>query len=72
MTTKQEQLLSNHNTEIVFEVDYSTIRESRVIILDIINACDFRYRYKDGKLLNFPIRVHGTCWNPVEMYIYNN
>lgn len=72
MTTEQEKLLTSNLDELVFDVDYNTIRTSKVAIIDIVKASDFKYRYKDGKLLNYPINVKGSCWNPKEMYIYNS
>lgn len=72
MTTKQENLLANHTGELIFDVNYSTIRSNKIVIIDIIPAYDFKYRYKDGILLNYPINVTGSSWNANEMYIYNS
>ena len=60
-------------SNLIFDVDYSTIRNIKIKINKIVLGSDFKYRYDSkGNLLNFPINVAGTCWNQVEMYIYNS
>ena len=66
-------LLGTNASNLIFDVDYSTIRSSKIKINRIILASNFVYKYDSkGNLLNFPVNVAGTCWNQVEMYIYNS
>ena len=60
-------------SDLIFDVDYSTIRNTKIKINKIVLGSDFKYKYDSkGNLLNYPIYVSGQCWNQVEMYIYNS
>ena len=68
-----ELLETTKASNLIFDVDYSTIRESKIKINRIVLNSDFKYRYdENGNLLNYPVYVSGTCWNKNEMCIYNS
>lgn len=68
-----EQFFSLQSTDnVCFDVDYSTINDSKILINNIVFLSEFNYKYdKDGNFLNFPILSKNQCWNSKEMYIYN-